>query len=61
MCLCLPDGKAIRKTIHIGLSNFDYVQLKDQVKPGDVVIISDMKQYKDLKEIEVKNSGKSEK
>ena len=51
----LANNKAVRKTVNIGLSNFDYVQLKDQVKPGDVVIISDMKQFKDVQEVEVKN------
>jgi HlyD family secretion protein len=51
----LKDGRAIRKTINIGSSNFDYVELKDGVRPGDVLIISDMKQFKDLSEIEVKN------
>jgi len=54
------NNKAIKKTVNIGLSNFDYVQLKDQVKPGDVVIISDMKQFKNVQEIEVKNSDKGE-
>jgi HlyD family secretion protein len=51
----LENNKATRKTVNIGLSNFDYVQLKDQVKPGDVVIVSDMKQFKSLREIDVKN------
>jgi HlyD family secretion protein len=51
----VTNNKAVRKTVNIGLSNFDYVQLKDQVKPGDVVIVSDMKQFKNLQEIEVKN------
>ena len=49
----LVNDKAIKKTVNIGLSNFDYVQLKDQVKPGDVVIISDMKEFKDAQEIKV--------
>lgn len=51
----LAGDKAVRKTVNIGLSNFDYVQLKDQVRPGDVVIISDMKQFKNSQEIKVKN------
>jgi HlyD family secretion protein len=50
----LVNGKAVKKSVNIGSSNFDYVQLKNGVKPGDVVIISDMKQFKDLQEIEVK-------
>ena len=51
----LENGKAVRKTVNIGASNFDYIQIKDGVKQGDVVIISDMKEYKDQPEIEVKN------
>jgi HlyD family secretion protein len=51
----LTNGKAVRKTVNIGLSNFDYVQLKDGVRPGDVVIISDMKSFENLKEIDIKN------
>ena len=57
----IVNNKAIRKTINIGLSNFEYVQLKDQVKPGDEVIISDMKQFKNVDEVEVTNKKKSEK
>src|ERR1700761_5622884 len=36
------DGKAERRSVHTGLSNFDFVELKDAVKPGDIVITSDM-------------------
>lgn len=50
----LLNNKAVRKTVTIGASNFDYVQLRDGVKPGDEVVISDTKQFQDLQEIEVK-------
>ncbi|MFI5138788.1 MAG: efflux RND transporter periplasmic adaptor subunit [Sphingobacteriales bacterium] len=49
----LSKGKAERRTVHIGLTNFDYVEIKDGVKPGDVVITSDMSGFKNSKEIEV--------
>lgn len=49
----LSNGKAERRTVHIGLTNFDYVEIKDGVKPGDVVINSDMSGYKNSKEISV--------
>jgi len=49
----LSNGKAERRTVHIGLTNFDYVEIKDGVKPGDVVINSDMSEYKNSKEITV--------
>jgi HlyD family secretion protein len=50
----VQDGKAVKRTANIGLSNFDYVQIKDMVKPGDVVITSDMKSFKNSKEIAIK-------
>jgi HlyD family secretion protein len=49
----LNKGKAERRTVHIGLTNFDYVEIKDGVKPGDVVINSDMSGYKNSKEITI--------
>jgi HlyD family secretion protein len=49
----LNKGKAERRSVHIGLTNFDYVEIKDGVKPGDVVITSDMSEYKHAKEIEI--------
>lgn len=49
----LANGKAERRTVHIGLTNFDFVEIKDGVKPGDVVITSDMTAYKNSKEVVV--------
>lgn len=51
----LKNGVAEKRTVHIGMTNFDYVELKDNVKPGDVVITSDMKDYKNSKEVVIKN------
>ncbi len=51
----VKNGKAERKTVQIGMSNFDYVEIKDNVKPGDVVITSDMSEYKNTKEITINN------
>jgi len=51
----LNNGKAERRTVHIGMSNFDYVELKDNVKQGDVIITSDMSDYKNSKEVTIKN------
>jgi HlyD family secretion protein len=50
----LKGGKAERRKVHIGMSNFDYVEIKDNVKPGEVVITSDMSDYKNAKEITIK-------
>ena len=49
----VSNGKAQRRTANIGLTNFDYVEIKDHVKPGDVVITSDMSDYKNSKEITI--------
>ncbi|MEO7212606.1 HlyD family efflux transporter periplasmic adaptor subunit [Mucilaginibacter sp.] len=51
----LNGGKAERRAVHIGLSNFDFVEIKDGVKPGDVVITSDMSEYKNTKELTIKD------
>lgn len=48
-------GKAERRTVHIGLANFDYVEIQDGVKPGDVVITSDMSEFKNSTEITITN------
>jgi HlyD family secretion protein len=51
----LNKGEATRRTVHTGLSNFDDVELKDGVKPGDVVITSDMSAFKNSSKITVEN------
>ena len=33
----------------------DFVEIKDGVKPGDVVITSDMSEYKNSKEVTINN------
>lgn len=48
------DG-AQRRSIHTGLSNFDYIELQDGVKPGDQVITSDMSEYKNTKRLKITN------
>lgn len=53
----VTDGKAVKRTVNTGMSNFDYIQIKDNVKPGEIIITSDMSQYKNSKEIII-NSGK---
>jgi HlyD family secretion protein len=53
----VSNGKAVRKTVTTGMSNFDYIELKNNVKPGDVIITSDMNEYKNSKEITIKNSA----
>lgn len=49
------NNKAERRKVQTGMSNFDYVEIKDNVKPGDVVIISDMTAFKNSNEITIKD------
>lgn len=51
----LKNGKAERRKVQLGMSNFEYMELKDNVKPGEVVITSDMSEYKHVKEITINN------
>jgi HlyD family secretion protein len=51
----LKNGKAERRKIQVGMSNFEYVELRNNVKPGEVVITSDMSEYKHVKEITINN------
>jgi HlyD family secretion protein len=51
----LNNGKAERRTVHIGMTNFDFVEIKDNLKPGDVIITSDMSEFKNAKEITITN------
>lgn len=48
------DGKAEKRTVKIGLSNFDYVEIVEGIKTGETVIITDMSEYKNTKELEIK-------
>jgi len=49
------DGKAERRKVRIGLSNFDYVEIIGNVKPGERVIISDMSSYKNARGLTINN------
>jgi HlyD family secretion protein len=51
----LQNGKAERRTVHIGMTNFDFVEIKDNLQPGDVIITSDMSEFKNAKEITITN------
>jgi HlyD family secretion protein len=48
------DGKLERRTIKIGLQNFDFVEITEGVRVGEKVVISDMSAYKNVHEMEVK-------
>ena len=48
-------NKAEKRTVHTGLTNFDFVEITDGVKPGDIIITSDMAEYKNAKELTIKD------
>jgi HlyD family secretion protein len=51
----ITGGKATKRTVNLGMSNFDYVEIKNNLKPGEIVITTDMSRYKNSKEIIIKN------
>jgi HlyD family secretion protein len=51
----LNHGVALRREVETGLSNFDFIEIKKGLHPGEKVIITDMNQYQHLEEISIKN------
>jgi HlyD family secretion protein len=51
----VQGDKAVRRTVEIGESNFDFVELKTQVTAGEEVVISDMREYEHATEINLKD------
>jgi len=43
----VQDGKAVRRTVQFGDSNFDYVQITGGLHPGEEVVVSNTKDYAD--------------
>ena len=48
------DDKLERRNVSLGDSNFDYVEVKRGIKPGEMVVVSDMAVYKDKKTVKLK-------
>lgn len=51
----LNNGKAVRRNVKTGLSNFDYIEIISGIKAGETVITSDMSKYAYSKEISITN------
>ncbi|MBC6698937.1 efflux RND transporter periplasmic adaptor subunit [Hymenobacter puniceus] len=47
----VKEGKATRRTVQFGDSNFDYVQITSGLQPGEEVVVSDTKDYADTPEL----------
>jgi len=50
----LHNGVAQKRRVRTGLSNFDYVEILDGLKTGDVVIVSNMNDYANTSEVILK-------
>lgn len=50
----INGDKAQRRTVQLGMSNFDHVEILKGLKPGDVVISSDMSEFENSKELDIK-------
>ncbi len=51
-----PDGQyADRVTVRLGASSVNEIEVKDGLKPGDVVILSDMSQWDGFDRVKIKN------
>ncbi|HEV7349850.1 efflux RND transporter periplasmic adaptor subunit [Telluribacter sp.] len=49
----LADGKARRREVEVGLSNFDFVEIRSGVQAGEKVILTDLSQYEHLSELDI--------
>ena len=49
----LQHNKAQRRLVQTGLANFDFVEIKNNEKPGDIIITSDMSEFKNSNEITI--------
>ena len=49
----LKDGIAYRREVEVGLSNFDFVEIKSGLEKGENVIITDMSQFENMEEISI--------
>ncbi|MBO3703326.1 MAG: HlyD family efflux transporter periplasmic adaptor subunit [Candidatus Accumulibacter sp.] len=47
-------GKAVRRTVKVGLSNFNYVEIVEGLTPGETIIINDLANFKNAGEITIK-------
>lgn len=51
----IKENRAEARKVNIGASNFNWVELQGEISPGDTIIISDMKKYRETKVLGIKN------
>lgn len=49
-----PDGKAERRTVQVGLSNFEYIEIVAGLQAGETIILSDLSEYRNATELTIK-------
>lgn len=49
----LGNGKAVRRTVKTGMSNFDFIEILSGIKAGEKVITSDMNKYEYASEVSI--------
>lgn len=50
----VKNGKAESRKVKVGMSNYDYVEIEENIQAGEEVIISDMSRYQHLSSIKIK-------
>ena len=48
------DDELVKRKISFGDSNFEYVEVKNGLQPGDRIVINDMKEFKSRKTLKIK-------
>lgn len=51
----IKNGKALRRTVKVGLTSFDFIEIQSGIAPGEKVITSDMSKFEYAKEITIQN------
>ncbi|HEX8503734.1 MAG TPA: HlyD family efflux transporter periplasmic adaptor subunit [Hymenobacter sp.] len=51
----VKDGRAVRRTVRFGDSNFDVVQVLSGLRPGEEIVASDMKEHLETAELLLKD------
>ncbi|WP_341836451.1 HlyD family efflux transporter periplasmic adaptor subunit [Chitinophaga pollutisoli] len=47
----VQGDKAVRRMVHTGMANFDFVEIREGLRPGETIILTDMSAFKHAKEI----------
>jgi len=49
----VAGGRAVRRTVRFGDSNFDFVQILGGLRAGEEIVASDMKDHADTPELTI--------